>query len=126
MIVGIVKESFPNEARVAMVPALLPQLAKKGIEVVIESGAGDDAGFLDSEYTAKGAKVVRRPRRGVQGRGRDRPGSLARRQSGWPGRRTSTSLRDGQTVIGVCEPLTAHEADKETAAKGVTLCSRWS
>ena len=36
MIVGIVKESFPNETRVAMVPALLPQLAKAGVEVVID------------------------------------------------------------------------------------------
>ena len=46
MIVGIVKESFPGEARVAMVPALIPQLAKAGMEVVIESGAGDAAGCL--------------------------------------------------------------------------------
>ena len=53
MIVGIVKESFPDEARVAMVPALVPQLAKAGIEVVIESGAGADAGFLDKEYSDK-------------------------------------------------------------------------
>ena len=36
MIVGIVKESFPNEARVAMVPALVPQLAKAGIEVELK------------------------------------------------------------------------------------------
>ena len=58
MIVGVVKESFPGEARVAMVPGLVPQLAKAGIEVMIESGAGTAAGFLDEEYTAKGAKVV--------------------------------------------------------------------
>jgi len=58
MIVGIVKESFPDEARVAMVPALLPQLAKAGIEVVIESDAGNAAGFLDEEYTAKGGKIL--------------------------------------------------------------------
>ena len=58
MIVGIVKESFPDEARVAMVPALVPQLAKAGIEVIIESGAGTAAGFLDEEYSSKGAKII--------------------------------------------------------------------
>ena len=37
MIVGVVKESFPGEDRVALVPAVLPQLGKAGIEILIES-----------------------------------------------------------------------------------------
>jgi NAD(P) transhydrogenase subunit alpha len=122
MIVGIVKESFPNEARVAMVPALLPQLAKAGIEVVIESGAGKAAGFLDEEYSAKGAKVVS---------GRAEVFSTAeviaqvRALGANPeeGRSDLDLIRDGQTIIGVCEPLTEHEANKAMAAKGATLFS---
>ena len=77
MIVGVVKESFPGEARVAMVPGLVPQLAKAGIEVMIESGAGTAAGFLDQEYTAKGAKVVG---------GRREVARLAARHGRHPGR----------------------------------------
>ena len=41
MIVGVPKESFPGERRVALVPAVIPSLLKAGFEVVVESGAGD-------------------------------------------------------------------------------------
>jgi NAD(P) transhydrogenase subunit alpha len=123
MIVGIVKESFPNEARVAMVPALVPQLAKAGIEVVIESGAGDAAGFLDSEYTAKGAKVVS---------GRTEVFQTAdliaqvRALGANPeqGKADLEFIRDGQAIVGMCEPLTEHGANKALAEKGAVL-SRW-
>jgi NAD(P) transhydrogenase subunit alpha len=122
MIVGIVKESFPNEARVAMVPALVPQLAKAGIEVVIESGAGDAAGFLDNEYSAKGAKVV-------AGRAEVFQSADAIAQvralgaNPVEGKADLELMRDGQTVIGVCEPLTEHDANNALAAKGVNLFS---
>ena len=122
MIVGVVKESFPNEARVAMVPALLPQLAKAGIEVVIQSGAGDAAGFLDAEYSAKGAKVVQ---------GRDEVFKAAdliaqvRALGANPeaGTQDLDLVRDGQAVVGMCEPLTEHGATKALAEKGATLFS---
>src|SRR5258707_5331765 len=58
MIVGVPRESYPGERRVALVPTVLPHLAKAGLEVVIEAGAGVQAGFHDSEYAAKGARVL--------------------------------------------------------------------
>src|SRR5258708_20128710 len=58
MIVGVPGESYPGERRVAVVPAVLPHLTKAGLEVVIEAGAGVQAGFHDSEYAAKGARVL--------------------------------------------------------------------
>ncbi|MGB7130447.1 MAG: NAD(P)(+) transhydrogenase (Re/Si-specific) subunit alpha, partial [Candidatus Sulfotelmatobacter sp.] len=58
MIVGVPKESYPGERRVALVPAVVPLLAKAGLEVVVESGAGQQAGYPDSLYTEKGAKVL--------------------------------------------------------------------
>ena len=58
MIVGIPRETYPGERRVALVPAVIPTLAKAGIEVVVEAGAGVGAGFPDAEYVAKGAKVL--------------------------------------------------------------------
>lgn len=58
MIVGVPKESYPGERRVALVPAVIPALAKAGLEVVIESGAGEKAGYPDSHYAEKGVKVL--------------------------------------------------------------------
>jgi len=122
MIVGVVKESFPNEARVAMVPGLVPQLAKAGIEVVIESGAGDAAGFLDTEYSAKGAKVV--SDRAEVFKTADLIAQVrALGANPDAGAADLEYLREGQAVVGVCEPLTEHEATKKLADKGVTLFS---
>ena len=58
MIVGTVKETFPDERRVALVPTVLAQLTKAGIEVLVESGAGDSAGYPDSAFTEKGARIA--------------------------------------------------------------------
>jgi H+-translocating NAD(P) transhydrogenase subunit alpha len=58
MIVGVPRESFPGERRVALVPAALASLAKAGMEVVVEAGAGAEAGYPDSEYASKGAKII--------------------------------------------------------------------
>ena len=57
MIVGVPRESYPGERRVALVPQRLP-VSKSGIEVMLEAGAGTEAGYPDAEYTAKGAKIV--------------------------------------------------------------------
>jgi NAD(P) transhydrogenase subunit alpha len=58
MIIGVPKESFPGERRVALVPSVLANLRKTGFEVVIEAGAGAAAGYPDADYAAKNAKVV--------------------------------------------------------------------
>ena len=58
MIVGIPQETFPGETRVALIPASIPALAKAGIEVRVQSGAGQAAGFPDSLYVDKGAKIA--------------------------------------------------------------------
>jgi NAD(P) transhydrogenase subunit alpha len=60
MIAGVLKETAPGERRVGLVPSALPLLAKAGIEVVIESGAGLAAGFPDSAFQAKGVRVLER------------------------------------------------------------------
>ncbi|MFH2037797.1 MAG: Re/Si-specific NAD(P)(+) transhydrogenase subunit alpha [Candidatus Zixiibacteriota bacterium] len=55
--VGVPRESFPDENRVAVIPDNVPLYAKAGIKVVIESGAGLNAGFPDELYRAKGAEI---------------------------------------------------------------------
>src|SRR5690606_766680 len=60
MIIGIPKETFPDERRVALIPQDLPRLTKKGHEVYLEAGAGAAAGYPAAEYSAKGAKLAPR------------------------------------------------------------------
>ena len=58
MIVGVPKEIYPGERRVALTPAVVALLAKAGLEVVIQAGAGEPAGYPDAQYQEKGAKLL--------------------------------------------------------------------
>jgi H+-translocating NAD(P) transhydrogenase subunit alpha len=58
LIIGVPKEIYPGERRVALVPAVLPTLIKAGFEVHVQAGAGIEAGYPDSQYSEKGAKIV--------------------------------------------------------------------
>jgi NAD/NADP transhydrogenase alpha subunit len=58
VIVGVPKEIYPGERRVALIPTVVPNLAKAGFEVIVEAGAGLAAGYPDSQYSEKGARVV--------------------------------------------------------------------
>lgn len=58
MIIGVPKESYPGERRVALVPSVLTTLTKAGFEVHVQAGAGIGAGYPDSLYAEKGAKIV--------------------------------------------------------------------
>ena len=58
MIAGVLKETFPGERRVAVVPSAFPLLAKAGVEVAIETGAGVAAGYPDGAYKDKGARIL--------------------------------------------------------------------
>ena len=58
MIIGVPKETYPGEQRVALIPATLPSLKKEGMEVQIEAGAGVASGYPDDAYTEKGGTIV--------------------------------------------------------------------
>ncbi len=58
MIIGIPREIYPGEKRVATVPEVVEKLGKLGFKVQIESGAGDAANCSDDTYRAAGAEVV--------------------------------------------------------------------
>ena len=58
MIVGVPKESYPEERRVGLVPMVVPSLVKAGFEVVVETGAGAGAGYPDAHYVEKGARIL--------------------------------------------------------------------
>jgi NAD(P) transhydrogenase subunit alpha len=57
MIVSVPKEIVPGERRVALVPDLAAKLKKAGLEILVQAGAGREAGFLDSSYQEQGARL---------------------------------------------------------------------
>ncbi|MCU0969871.1 MAG: Re/Si-specific NAD(P)(+) transhydrogenase subunit alpha [Rubrivivax sp.] len=58
LLIGVPKETFAGEKRVATVPDVVEKLRKLGFSVAVESGAGDAANFADDTYRAAGAEVV--------------------------------------------------------------------
>ena len=56
--IGVPREIFPGEKRVATVPEVVEKLIKLGFRVVVESGAGDAANFSDEVYRAAGAEII--------------------------------------------------------------------
>jgi proton-translocating NAD(P)+ transhydrogenase subunit alpha len=119
MIVGIPKETFPGERRVAQIPADVPALAKAGIEAIVEAGAGEAAGFLDGSYREKGAGIA-------SGRQEvfERADAVLQVRAGGAnpdaGRADLERLRAGQVLIGFLEPYSDPEAVRELAGRKVT------
>ena len=122
MIVGIVAEAAPGERRVAMAPSAISVLNKTGVELLMEPGAGMQAGFPDSEYVEKGVRLAD-SREDVF---REAEVILQVRS---PGANPETGaadlalLRQGQTAIGFGEPLTAGDAARALADRFVTFLS---
>ncbi len=115
MIVGVPAETYPDERRVALIPALAPKLAQAGLGVLVESGAGAQAGYPDSAFEAQGARLA--PDRTALFSAAD---VLVYVHGPDAGGADLALLRDGQVVIGLLNPLGAPMAARELAAKGVT------
>jgi NAD(P) transhydrogenase subunit alpha len=106
---GVPRETDAGETRVAIVPTVVPQLARSGLEVVVERGAGASAGFPDDAYETHGARlgcradvlqtdiVVR-----VRGWGVDGPSRAA-------------DAHPDQIVIGMADPLSSPQAVRAAA-----------
>jgi H+-translocating NAD(P) transhydrogenase subunit alpha len=117
MIVGVPRESFPGELRVALTPAVVPSLAKAGIEVVLETGAGVGAGYPDADYVAKGAKLL--PQRADVFRTADIIVQvLGYGSNDKSGKGDLTLLRRDQVLVGFLRPLGNLETVQEIAATG--------
>src|SRR3989475_10284135 len=118
MIVGVPRETFPGERRVALVPAAIPNLTKAGLEVVVESGGGISAGYPDADYAAKGAKIVS-DRADVFRAADIVVQILCYGSNDRTGKADVPLFRSGQVLIGFLRPLGSIETIKEIAAKGV-------
>ena len=122
MIVGIPKETFHGERRVAIMPASVSALTKAGLDVIVETAAGESAGFPDPAYEEKGARIAS-----------DRASLFAEagivlqvRMAGAAGEVGVADLnlvRDGQVIVGLSEPLIGAASAKALAERGVTAFS---
>ncbi|MSO55916.1 MAG: Re/Si-specific NAD(P)(+) transhydrogenase subunit alpha [Acidobacteria bacterium] len=119
MKIGVGAEVFPGERRVALVPALIPALKKAGLDVLIESGAGREAGFPDAAYEAKGAQLVA-SRAEVFSAADVMLQVRTAGAAGGQGRADLSLVRPGQIVIGMADPLGTPQGVRELAARGVT------
>ncbi len=122
MIVGVPRESYPGERRVALVPAVIPTLAKAGLEVVVEKGAGIEAGYPDADFVAKGAKIL--PDRAEVFRTADIIVQvLCYGSNDRTGKDDLPLLRRDQVLIGFLRPLGSLETIKDIADRGVSTFS---
>jgi NAD(P) transhydrogenase subunit alpha len=118
MIVAALRETFPGERRVALVPSAVAPLVKAGWEVRIESSAGLAAGFPDGAYQEKGAAIVSRADAlaadclvQVRTLGANPEAGMA----------DVPQLRPSQVVIGLADPLGMPAPQQLLAERGVTL-----
>jgi NAD(P) transhydrogenase subunit alpha len=122
VIVGVPTESFPGERRVALTPSVIPNLAKAGMEVVIQAGAGAEAGYPDASFAEKGAKVL--PDRAAVFATSDIVVQvLCYGSNDRTGRADIPLFRRNQLLIGFLRPLGSREIIQEIAATGVTSFS---
>jgi NAD(P) transhydrogenase subunit alpha len=122
MKVGIPREIYPGERRVALVPGVIPGLAKAGLDVIVEAGAGVAAGFPDSEYSARGATVIA-GRAGVFGAAEIIVQVLCHGSNDRTGAEDLPLLRENQVLVGFLRPLGAIETIRDIANRGVTSFS---
>ena len=122
MIVGIPRETFPGERRVALVPATVPNLTKAGLQVVMEAGAGVEAGYPDPDYAAKGAKILA-DRAEVFRTADILVQILCYGSNDKTGKADVALFRRDQVLIGFLRPLGSLETIQEIAGKGVTSFS---
>jgi NAD(P) transhydrogenase subunit alpha len=122
MIVGVPKESYPGERRVALVPAVIPVLKKAGLDILVQAGAGQAAGYLDAEYIEKGARLAK-DRLEVFASADIVVQFLCYGANDKNGSEDLPLTRPGQTILGFLRPLGSLKTIQEIAERGVTSFS---
>jgi len=122
MKVGIPKEVQPGETRVAIIPETAKRLAEKGMDIVVEAGAGAQAGHDDEAYTAVGASIEQ-SHEVVLGQS-DLVLKVAPPATGENGTPDETSqCKEGGVLIAFLQPFSQRDMLGKLAARNVTACS---
>ena len=118
MLIGVPVETYPAERRVALVPSVVAGLAKAGLEVLVQQGAGQKAGFSDSAYQKVKARLV--PDRTQLFSSADIILQV-NPSDAHPGAGDDLELlRQGQIVLGLLNPFGAPKTVQKLAQRGVT------
>lgn len=117
MIIAVPTETRAGETRVALIPANVQALKKLGLEVIVESGAGDRAGFLDADYQQAGATITSREEAFSRG---DIIAQVLSFGANSDSAGDLPLLRSGQVVIGSMDPLGNPQTATQLADAGVT------
>ena len=115
MLIGVPKETEPGERRVALVPDIVGRLAGDGVETLVETGAGEAAGFPDAAYEEAGARVVPAGELYAQAE------LVARVRR--PSADEIAALREGQALVALLQPLADPSIADALAARKVTAFS---
>ena len=122
MIIGVPKETYPGERRVALVPMVIPTLTKAGFDIVVETNAGLQAGYPDSQYTEKGAQIVV-AREALFEKADIVLQVLCYGSNDVTGKQDLPLMRKDQLLIGFLRPFGSREVISEIAGRGVTAFS---
>ena len=121
IVVGVPKETFPGERRVALIADVVPSIIKCGAEVLVESGAGLSAGVTDESYTKKGAKIATRDEVFAKCEVVFQVRTFGANPSA--GRADLAKIRPGQIVIGTTDSLNDPSLSADLAKSGATVFS---
>src|SRR5205809_2665600 len=113
-VIGVPREIFPGEKRVATVPDVVPRLAKLGFAVIVQSGAGEGASISDDAYAAAGAKVV--PDAAAVWSGADIIFKVRA-----PNREEIDAVREGQILVSFIWPAQNPDLLQSLAARKATV-----
>lgn len=112
MKLGVLKETMPGEARVASTPDVVKSLVSKGLEVVVERGAGEAAHYHDDAYADAGATLSD----ATAALGCDLVVKVRK-----PSAQEVASMADGSVFIGQMEHCEPGEVDAAMHAKGIRI-----
>ena len=119
MKVAVPKEIRTGERRVAIIPDSVKRMIKKGIEVTVESGAGEESMYSDADYEAAGAKIES----SVEALFGNADVVLKVNQPGSNpevGKNEIDMMREGSALIATLLPLINHDLVKKLAEKKIT------
>ena len=118
-IVGVPRESFPGERRVAIAPRHCEALKKAGFDIIVETSAGSEAGYPDEAYVSRGARFGDRSDVFSEADVIAQVRSLGANSD--QGQSDLSLIRPGQIIVGFGEPLTSLKQDLDLAQAGASF-----